>query len=1055
MPIFPEFYRNKFNAAKNFVANIWPENGHFFGQDLNEMQAQLQHQMRANADALFRDGDVTEGGSVLIDGQSGAVILESGKVYLQGVVRELAHAALQVPITGEHSIGVVLETQVMTALQDPDLIFDDQRFATHGQPLAQRLRERARWGTSNEVLTDTPVVSYRYFPVYRVLNGVVVDNSPPPQVSGFNAELARYDREANGNYVARGFRVTHVSGPAGGKAFSVEEGVANVRGFKVDRASAVRLVYEDDPDLETIRAEPHFFNDAGSGSMIFTLNRTPIDAVLDVSVLTQTSRNILRGQTSGGRDPLPNAQVAGIVAIVQGATTYAAGTDFTLVGDEVDWSPTGGREPSPGSTYQVTYRYKKSIQPDAVTDSTVTVSGAVTGSEVDIDYRWKMPRIDILALDRNGSFKRIKGVSTPYNPAPPAVPEDLLALATISNSFGADAPVVRNIAPRAVPFSEIEDMKGLIVQSFDELARLRLAQDAIASDPAAKNGIFVDNFVDDDLRDQGVQQTAAIVRGELTLPIAVQVLDGALSSNAWSLEYRPEVFISQPRHTGQMKVNPYQAFDPLPAILRLEPAVDQWTETQTQWQSAVTRALTQGSGDQASTSVETTIETLRAETFAAATLRQRQVAFTITGFDPNERLARLSFDGIDVTPDPAPVANAQGGLSGAFQVPANVPAGAKSVEALGAAGSFGAADYVGRGIVTLQELRRVTTSTTTLFWGGRDPLAWTFNPSRGFHCAGIRIKVTEIGNRASPIVVQLRGTLVGQPTQEILADAVIDMTSVTAGQWLEVLFDLPPWCEASIERAFVFLSDDPHHALAIAQIGKYDPQTGWVTSQAGAGVLLSSPNASTWTAHPDMDLTAQILEARYTQATRTVQLGSIAGSRLTDLIALAGVETPAPGTDIELVFSRQDGSEIRTAPNSVVSLTEELDGPLQVKAILKGTAGASPILFPNVQLILGSLTEEADYVSRSFRCGTGATLLVRFEARLPGNAAVTVEVRKEDGSWLAVARQAQDAVGDGWFEHTYRLENVTASVTAVRLRLEGSALNRPRLRRLKALSLSV
>lgn len=58
--------------------------------------------------------------------------------------------------------------------------------------------------------------------------------------------------------------------------------------------------------------------------------------------------------------------------------------------------------------------------------------------------------------------------------------------------------------------------------------------------------------------------------------------------------------------------------------------------------------------------------------------------------------------------------------------------------------------------------------------------------------------------------------------------------------------------QAKREYAVVVLCDDATTALYVAELGKQDPTRGYVTSQPyQVGVLLSSSNASTWTAHQD------------------------------------------------------------------------------------------------------------------------------------------------------------------------------------------------------------
>ncbi|WP_248431490.1 DUF4815 domain-containing protein, partial [Escherichia coli] len=66
--------------------------------------------------------------------------------------------------------------------------------------------------------------------------------------------------------------------------FSVAEGRANIDGFKVERTQSQRLRLPIDPDLQRVSSEPQVFNDAGSGSMVVTVNRPPLAQVLDLKV---------------------------------------------------------------------------------------------------------------------------------------------------------------------------------------------------------------------------------------------------------------------------------------------------------------------------------------------------------------------------------------------------------------------------------------------------------------------------------------------------------------------------------------------------------------------------------------------------------------------------------------------------------------------------------------------------------------------------------------------------------------------------------------------------
>ena len=96
-------------------------------------------------------------------------------------------------------------------------------------------------------------------------------------------------------------------------------------------------------------------------------------------------------------------------------------------------------------------------------------------------------------------------------------------------------------------------------------------------------------------------------------------------------------------------------------------------------------------------------------------------------------------------------ANADGVVSGRFTVPANIPAGTKSVIANGTGGSRGETQYTGSGTITTQFLRRVITITR-----GFDPLAQTFTLDSARQVAGVELYFTKLGT--TPVRVQIRET---------------------------------------------------------------------------------------------------------------------------------------------------------------------------------------------------------------------------------------------------------------------------------------------------------
>jgi len=174
------------------------------------------------------------------------------------------------------------------------------------------------------------------------------------------------------------------------------------------------------------------------------------------------------------------------------------------------------------------------------------------------------------------------------------------------------------------------------------VAEERLKNDANARSPAAKKGIFVDPFFNDNMRDLGIEQTAAIVDRCLELPISATVHDTGKAENPWMLPFTLEPLINQPLRTGSMKINPYQAFDPLPAIVKMVLDTDRWTEVQTVWNSSTTRRFSSAAVSNLGTG-----DLVSSRTTEASTMRSIPQKFIVDGFKPNERLTVI-FDGITV-----------------------------------------------------------------------------------------------------------------------------------------------------------------------------------------------------------------------------------------------------------------------------------------------------------------------------------------------------------------------------------------------------------------------
>lgn len=1077
--------------------------------EMNEIQTVINTRMREIANGIYRDGDVLRDAQATVDPVTGDTRCTNGAVYLAGAVRGVPPAAFTIRVVGLVTLGIYLRSSVVTELEDPALRNPAAGTRGYQEPGAAREKITVSWGYANDGQAGD------FYPVYEVEDGYLRSKEAPPNLDSTTQAIARYDRDSTGGgtYIVSGLALSILADDAGSQVYSLAAGRAQVYGYPITLITSRRLRYDALPDLRRIESEPHLSATAGAQRIDF--DRAPATNVNRLQITKQTTAEVVRGIATNGQDALAHTAILSIESITQGATTFHAPADFKLTAGRVDWSP-GGAEPAPGSTYSATYRHQLLVQPAALDARGFTVTGAVPGSIVEVSYDQMLPRLDRLCITSEGAFVWVPGVASDSNPQRPPVPGDMLAVATVVQTWDpkryvlADGVHVVSMTQNASVFDRLDLLAALAAQQ-------RLASDIHTREVGTKKGMFTDPLTDDDMRDAGIPQTAAIVRGELLLPIAgtARQVSADITAPA-TLPFTHGTALEQLLRTGAMSINPYQSFALLPAEVSLFPAVDRWTDVVDAWASPVTERFTFGTpvavvggssnGSSSSTSTAVRNQLLATTKVAAETLRTIDVAYSIGGCGVGETLAEAIFDGVSVLPaGPAPIANAQGVIAATFKIPPGLPAGTKRFTIATSGGKTGSATFSGQGTVERKTWQQVTSITTTyqsapaasnmggsggavvgpssgsqgapggasswdFFWNGItgagknqyfngtlwvDPIAQTFTLPMSTQVSGVDLPFTTKPTTA--VRVQIRETTAGVPNQSVLVEAIVQPAAITAGGFTRIVFPAPQILVSNTEYAIVVLCNDAQGALGIAELGQFDAAAqAWITSQPYTiGVLLSSSNARTWTAHQDRDLCFRLLEANYTATSRTVALGKVPVVAATDLLLMAYADRPSSVTYVDYVLTLPDGTTRVVGDGQAVQLPAAITGDVQVAARLGGSADFSPVLFQGTQLVAGVVAPTADYVSRAVPCGASGTVKVILEALVPSGAAFEVQYRGVDAGdeWQTMTAPTQVAANDGFTEFTFTKAGVNEAAVRMRLVLRGTTAARPRLRDLRMLVL--
>ena len=535
--------------------------------------------------------------------------VNDGEIWLQGAVREFASQDISITGVGTETIGVTLNTEKVTYLDDPDLL-DHTSAAENSTTTGESGADRKKY-TVNLTYNDPNAVTLCTFSDNK-LN----ISSSKPDYTVINQILAKRTADESGSYVVSGFNasVTQNALDSSLLTLNVDAGTAYVNGYQVITSETIPVSLNKATDASNSTSEQYIY------SSEYKLSNQPVQKINKVVASVQNTNSSVTRSSSGITDTFStNAEVYQIVSVTQGTTTYVQGTDFSYSQNTITW----GRDaegntlpkaniPESNTSYVVVYDstdvlvegtdYKLSVNSSTNATSIVFtgMSGVtpITGSLVNVDYSFFYARIDMVTIKNVTSsdtspFNVIEGTPAPLSTATPPSMNDPYSLElgyVIIYPDSTNAIFVSQTV-KNMPFSELQKQVDRISVLEYNSALSNMESDATSSvDPLTYKDVFSDAFntpLRGDTTSADFTVGYDLQRGEITPKIkSSMAVTPDIDPSSTTAEqtgqfitssYTEVADISQNVATGVINVNPYDAYT-IVGSLSIDPSSDNWID---------------------------------------------------------------------------------------------------------------------------------------------------------------------------------------------------------------------------------------------------------------------------------------------------------------------------------------------------------------------------------------------------------------------------------------------------------------------------------------------
>ena len=454
----PDYY-NRYDKTKNWdyitVVVGYPTQA----AEINELQNILEDKIKDVGKSLYDDGTIISGCEISLNTTTKKATLQAGRIFIDGLVYDVAQKTLTLADAGsEVQVGVWQISSLLTSQEDSSLINPAIGYPEYRSPGAFRIVTKTQWGLITETHNNA-----KFYPVYKISSGLIT------RLNRVKPDIIRYDKDAHGNYAIEGLKVSFVKSVSGKQTFKIAQGLAHINGYETELLQNTTFSVDEVMSDENLTKEVTQSETLAESTAKIVLTHVPVENVSFVLITKRRTVENLTHGLAGCVDELPDESVTKIIEVKQGAKFYIEGTDFNFVSetDGIDWSLSGD-EPTSNSKYDVTYEHK--VNASFIFDTTsVTISDTdfLRDKSIDVVYKYRMPRKDIIIIREDGEVELLRGKANydnPDNPVAPDIPSGAICLAEVTQTW-INAPVVKNTAKNMREqidelYSKIQEIEG-------------------------------------------------------------------------------------------------------------------------------------------------------------------------------------------------------------------------------------------------------------------------------------------------------------------------------------------------------------------------------------------------------------------------------------------------------------------------------------------------------------------------------------------------------------------------------------------------------------------